>query len=86
MIVGYVRVSSFEQNEERQFNELKWINRIEKYLLNESVINLDSFDESGTAFKTEGGFKRINKVFGGYLQNIIDELNFYLYDDGGNAA
>ena len=23
MIVGYVRVSSFEQNEERQFNELK---------------------------------------------------------------
>lgn len=66
--------------------ELNWINRIERYLLNESVINLDSFDESGTAFKTEGGFKRINKVFGGNLQNIIDELNFYLYDDGGNAA
>ena len=66
--------------------ELKWINRIERYLLNESVINLDSFDESGTAFKTEGGFKRINKVFGGNLQNIIDELNFYLYDDGGNVA
>jgi type I restriction enzyme R subunit len=67
-------------------NELKWLNRIEKYLLNESVINLDSFDELGTAFKSAGGFKRIDKVFGGNLAKIIDELNFYLYDDGGNAA
>ena len=60
--------------------ELNWINR------NESVINLESFDEIGTAFKSAGGFKRIDKAFGGNLANIIAELNFYLYDDGGNAA
>ena len=54
--------------------ELNWINRIEKYLLNESVINLESFDEIGTAFKSAGGFKRIDKAFGGNLANIIAEL------------
>lgn len=66
--------------------ELNWINRIEKYLLNESLINVAVFDEVGTAFKNAGGFKRINKAFGGNLANIIDELNNYLYDDGENAA
>ncbi len=67
-------------------NKLKWINRIEKYLLNESLINVAIFDERDTYFKDNGGFKKINKVFGGNLAKIIDELNFYLYDDGGNAA
>ena len=66
--------------------ELNWINRIERYLLNESLINVSVFDEVWTAFKNAGGFKRINKAFGGNLANIIDELNNYLYDDGGNAA
>lgn len=66
--------------------ELKWLARIEKYLLNESLINPTVFDEPGTAFKMQGGFKQINKVFGGTLSNILDELNRYLYDDGGNVA
>lgn len=67
-------------------NELKWLSRIEKYLLNESLINAATFDEAGTAFKNFGGFKNLDKVFGGNLQKIIDEINFYLYDDGGDAA
>ena len=66
--------------------ELKWLDRIEKYLLNETLIDAASFDERGTAFKQHGGFDRIDKVFGGKLANILDELNRYLYDDGGNAA
>ena len=66
--------------------ELKWLARIEKYLLNESLINPTVFDEPGTAFKMQGGFKNIDKVFRGELANILDELNRYLYDDGGNAA
>ena len=66
--------------------ELKWLARIEKYLLNESLINPTVFDEPGTAFKMQGGFKQINKVFRGTLSNILDELNCYLYDDGGNVA
>ena len=66
--------------------ELKWLDRIEKYLLNETLIDTSSFDEVGTAFKQNGGFYRINKIFGGRLSEILDELNSYLYDDGGNVA
>ena len=65
---------------------MKWLDRIEKYLLNETLIDTSSFDEVGTAFKQNGGFYRINKIFGGRLSEILDELNSYLYDDGGNVA
>ena len=66
--------------------ELEWLEYIKLYLLNESLINPAVFDEKDTAFRDEGGFKRINKIFGGKLTNILDELNHYLYDDGGNVA
>lgn len=66
--------------------ELKWLDRIEKFLRRESLINPAVFDETGSHFKDAGGFKCIDKVFGGKLANIIDELNCYLYDDGGNVA
>lgn len=66
--------------------ELEWLDYIEMYLLNESLINPAVFDEANTAFKEEGGFKRIDKIFGDNLANILDELNRYLYDDGGNVA
>ena len=65
--------------------ELNWITRMEKYLMEESVLNVTVFDEDGR-FKAQGGFAKINKVFGNQLENIILELNEYLYDDGGKIA
>lgn len=65
--------------------ELNWIARMEKYLMEESVLNIAVFDEDGR-FKAQGGFTKINKVFGNELENIILELNEYLYDDGGKMA
>jgi len=65
--------------------ELNWIARMEKYLMEESVLNVTVFDEDGR-FQAQGGFAKINKVFGNQLENIILELNEYLYDDGGSAA
>ena len=65
--------------------ELNWIARMEKYLMEESVLNVTVFDEDGR-FKAQGGFAKINKVFGNKLENIIYELNEYLYDDGGKIA
>ena len=38
------------------------------------------------AFITNGGFNAIDKRFGGKLQEIIDELNEYLYNDEENIA
>ncbi len=65
--------------------ELNWIARMEKYLMEESVLNIAVFDEDGR-FKAQGGFAKINKVFGGKVESIILELNEYLYDDGGEIA
>lgn len=65
--------------------ELNWITRMEKYLMEESVLNVNVFDEDGR-FKAQGGFAKINKVFGNKLESVILELNEYLYDDGGEIA
>ena len=46
--------------------ELEWLDYIEIYLLNESLINIAVFDEAGTAFKEDGGFQRIDKALGEY--------------------
>lgn len=65
--------------------ELSWISRMEKYLLEESVLNIQVFDED-SRFKSFGGFNKINKVFQNQLDGIVIELNEYLYDDGGKSA
>lgn len=65
--------------------EQKWIGRIEKYLMEESVLNVGSFDED-SRFKSEGGFKKIDRIFQNQLESIVLELNEYLYDDGGRIA
>ena len=65
--------------------ELNWIARMEKYLMEESVLNVTVFDEDGR-FRSQGGFNKINKVFGDKLENIVFEQNEYLYDHGGRTA
>lgn len=60
--------------------EKKWIERIEKYLINESVLNEKTFDEY-MAWRNQGGFNKVNKIFGNQLSSIIRELNQYLYED-----
>ena len=57
---------------------------MEKYLMEEYVLNISVFDEDGR-FKAQGGFSKINKVFGNELESIVMELNEYLYDDGASC-
>ena len=64
--------------------QVDWLNRIEKVLLEESVLDEQIFEVG--AFKNAGGFTIIDRRFGGKLRDIISELNKYLYDDGGNVA
>lgn len=73
------KVHTFSRAEE------KWIDRMENYLLNESVLSVQSFD-SHPSFRDKGGFAALNKLFRNQLENIVTELNTYLYDDGGLAA
>ena len=65
--------------------ELDWLDRIEKYLLEECVLTAEAFDED-SRFQAQGGFARINKIFRSRLSSLIVELNDYLYDDGGMSA
>ena len=65
--------------------ELSFLQSIEKYLIHESVINVETFDLD-MKFKKKGGFRRINKIFADKLEDVINELNQYLYDDGGKTA
>ncbi len=64
--------------------QLDWLNRIEKVMLEETVLDKQTFEIG--AFKNAGGFTIIDRRFGGKLNEIIVELNKYLYEDGGNVA
>lgn len=65
-------------------NQLDWLNRIEKVLLEECVLDEQIFEIG--AFKNAGGFTIIDRRFGGKLTEIISEINEYLYEDGGQIA
>ncbi|WP_027410459.1 type I restriction-modification system endonuclease [Anoxybacteroides tepidamans] len=59
----------------------KWLERIEKQLLQESVLHPDpekAFDYE--PFKNHGGFKRLNQIFDGQLAHIVREINHNLYN------
>ena len=77
-------VEKLKKNHSFSRMELDWLSRIEYYLLHESVLDQEVFDSG--AFKDAGGFTRINKIFNSKLNEIIIELNDYLYDDGGKTA
>jgi type I restriction enzyme R subunit len=77
-------VLKLKQNRSFSKMELDWLNRIETYLLHETVLDREAFDSG--AFKSFGGYTRINKIFKNQLENIISDLNEYLYDDGGKTA
>lgn len=72
-------VSRIKKNHYFSKMELDWLNRIEGHLLHESILDRETF-ESG-AFQTKGGFKVIDKIFQNKLDEIISEINDYLYDD-----
>lgn len=64
--------------------ELDWLQRIENVLLHEAVLDRDVFNSG--AFKNQGGYNRINKIFRNQLDTIITDINHYLFEDGGQSA
>ncbi len=62
--------------------ELRWVAMMERYLTDEMILTPAVFDED-VRFRGEGGFRRGDKIFQGRLNDIVQELNGYLYDDGG---
>ena len=57
--------------------QIGWLDKIEAYLKKETVLNKESFDAE--AFRNKGGYNAVNKAFAGKLEEIIDEINTYMY-------
>jgi type I restriction enzyme R subunit len=61
--------------------QVKWLDRIAKQLKLETVVDRASIDEG--AFKRDGGFARMNKVFDGHLEALLGELGDEVWRDVG---
>ena len=57
----------------------QWLERIEKQLIAETVFEREDFDKG--AFKDHGGFHRLNRIFHGNLNTVLDEINNALYSE-----
>ena len=59
--------------------QTKWIDRFEKQLLQETVMNIDDLNKN--PFNEAGGFKRLDKIFSNQLQGVFDTINDNLYTE-----
>lgn len=57
--------------------QLKWVERFEKQLLQETV--LQKADLELAPFNIDGGFNRLNKIFNNELDHVIELMNNNLY-------
>jgi type I restriction enzyme R subunit len=58
----------------------RWLERIGKQLKVEVIVDRESFDQG--AFRTDGGgFERLNKTFGGQLDEIVTQICEQLWQD-----
>lgn len=55
----------------------KWLDRIEKQLIQETIITKEDLDKE--PFRSDGGFNRLDKIFENQLTTIIDTINDNLY-------
>jgi type I restriction enzyme R subunit len=55
----------------------KWLHRIGEQLAKELVVDREAIDKE--PFIADGGFKRLNKVFGGELEHILASINDALW-------
>ncbi|MEH2111310.1 type I restriction-modification system endonuclease [Nostoc sp.] len=57
----------------------KWLERIGKQIKAETIVDREALDKG--EFKTQGGgFERLNKVFGGDLENIVIQIHKNIWD------
>ncbi|MEQ9101010.1 MAG: type I restriction-modification system endonuclease [Imperialibacter sp.] len=59
--------------------QLRWIDRIEKQLLQETVLRVEDLNDS--PFDDAGGFDRLDKIFEHQLTDVMARLNNNLYTD-----
>ncbi len=97
-IIGYIRQAalgdplvSYEDRVERALTRIlgsrawdvhqrKWLTRIAEQMKANTVVDPASLDRR--PFANEGGFKRINKLFGGRLEEVLGEMTDEVWREG----
>ena len=59
----------------------RWLNRIGEQVEKEFVIDREAIDRE--PFVADGGFARLNKVFGGDLENVLAGINEEMWKKAG---
>jgi type I restriction enzyme R subunit len=59
----------------------QWLERIGQQLKQETVVDKAALDQG--QFKAQGGFKRIDKVFGGHLEQVLIDIKSKIWGDVG---
>lgn len=82
-----VKYAIEKMSQKHKFTKIQenWIKQIEANLINEPVLNNDIFNED-IRFKKQGGFNKIDKILGNQLETIVNEINFYMYEDTVNEG
>ncbi|MBL7177637.1 MAG: type I restriction-modification system endonuclease, partial [Desulfobacteraceae bacterium] len=62
----------------------QWLQRIEKQLIAQTILDREDFERG--AFKAHGGFNRLNKIFQGNFQQVLDDISVNLYPDQRETA
>ena len=81
---------SFEERVERAIKRIlsreawtqpqrRWLERIGKQIKQERVVDHEALERG--QFKTQGGFARINKVFGGKLDELLKDIQETIWED-----
>lgn len=56
----------------------KWLRRIEEQIIREIVVDRAAIDEE--PFSKDGGFQRLNKIFGGQLEIVLADINEQVWE------
>ena len=98
-IIGFIRQQAlgsalvpYDQRVERALQQVmssqawtppqkRWLQRIGKQLKVETIVDREALDRG--EFRAQGGFQRMNKVFGGKLEQVLGELHEAVWRDAG---
>ena len=96
-IIGYIRqralgtpLEPYEQRVDRAVRTIlargdwtrpqrQWLERIGKQLTQETVVDRDALDQG--QFRTHGGYRRLNTIFDGRIDEILDDLHGEVWRD-----
>lgn len=57
----------------------KWLQRIGEQIRQEGIVDRESLDQG--AFRTDGGFVRLDRIFNGQLEPLLSTIYNYMWDD-----